>query len=106
MEYAHNHKALYRAMEKMMDVRCCCNPGKLIGTVPDFPELKSDYVQTRSYFIGTRVALPTKDGTKVEVEVACCFLRDGDGPAKPTIAIKSNDLPVEYYKKIEGFVEA
>jgi len=90
-----------------MDVRCCCDPGKLIGTVPDFPALKTPEVQVKSYFIPTKVNLPTKDGGTAEVEVACCMLRcSRAGELTSTLAIRSNDLPIEYYKNIKGFVEA
>jgi hypothetical protein len=85
-----------------MDVRCCCNPGKLIGTVPDYPVLTGVETHIMATARGVNVDLPGKDGGVVPVEVSFCRLIE-NGEKRGMVAIKSNDLPLEYYEKIQGF---
>lgn len=76
-----------------MDVRCCCNPGKLLGFIP----LTEDDV---GHQMGKR-KVPGVDGKPVEIEVAWL---GSVWSGKP--AVKSNDLPIEYYEKIAGWLPA
>jgi len=63
-----------------VEVRCCCNPGKLLGSIPTSPQFTE---------LG-KFRVPGIKGP-VEVELA---------------AIKSNDQPIEYFEQIRGWLPA
>lgn len=68
-----------------------------MGTIPDYK------LNNFTRLFGGVVQVPAKDGGHIPVEMAICTL-----PAlgKPTLCVKSNDLPLSYYEEIEGFVPA
>lgn len=81
--------------EGMTEVRCCCDPGKLLGflpyngPMPDWPKRS----QT--------VRFSNKDGSTTEEELHCLTLLFTYG-----YAFKSNDKGMDHFRNIEGFVEA
>jgi hypothetical protein len=80
-----------------MELRCCCNPNLLLGHLPDPP--KDDQL---SAIVGikTEVALPTTDGGTAKVEVGSIRRGWDYFPA-----YKSNEQPIDFFRKIVGFVE-
>lgn len=73
-----------------MEVRCCCNAGLLLGTIPDPPKKEE----------GTYM-VPGVNG-HVEVEVATLYRPFWEN----TLAVKSNDKPISYFEQIIGWVPA
>lgn len=75
-----------------MEVRCCCNPGKLLGYIPmEEPDT-----------LGVYEVDSVVPGKKVKIEVAWL----GGGWTADYLAVKSNDLPIEYYEQIKGWLPA
>lgn len=82
-----------------MELRCCCNPGLLLGHLPDPPPVLNNWLAA---VVGAPVVLKTKDGGEAQVELGCIHhVFGGD-----KLAYKSNDKPMEFFRNIEGFVEA
>lgn len=82
-----------------MELRCCCNPNRVIGELPDPSE--EDQIRA-THFRPVAVELRTKDGGTCEV--TCAALRKGFfGDVFP--AYKSDDKPIEFFRNIVGFVE-
>jgi hypothetical protein len=73
-----------------IEVRCCCDPGKLLGSIPASPQ----FTDLGKFMV---------PGIKGPVEVELAWL----GPWwSGRAAIKSNDLPIEYYEQIRGWLPA
>ena len=79
----------------MTDLRYCCNPGKLLGSLPF--DLKDWSNLGRSRMI----QFLTKDGGRAEVELHVLSIGFRTG-----YAFKSNDKPMEFFRNIQGFKEA
>lgn len=94
-----------------INIRCCCNAGKLIGSV----EI-GDVQQHQGYLI--TIPLEHCDGeyssdhypvvcTTLTLEMAYAFNKNpAKGPVFRELALKSNDLPIELFRRIPSFVEA
>lgn len=97
---------------KMLPVRCCCNPTKLLGWLPVPDKLPVGWGTTISYAVGPLFVFdgsqPARsDRTVVTLEVGKFhqnFDATGQGPITE-LAIKSMDHPIETFRKIRGFVE-
>lgn len=80
----------------MMEVRCCCDAGKLIGWLPD---LRRAYER----FVRFDIVTAERELKTIALEIA-----DIHTSADPEghLAYKSRDYPIEWLRTIEGFVEA
>lgn len=76
----------------MTEVRCCCNPGKLLGYLP--------YNGPNPVY-SAQIRFRTKDGKVCDEELHCLFY-----DRKYGYAFKSNDKSINHFRNIEGFVEA
>lgn len=76
----------------MTQVRCCCNPCKLLGYLPyDGP----------TPYISMKVEFKKNDGTTTQEELHVITLKWTSG-----YAFKSNDKGMDHFRGIKGFVEA
>lgn len=76
----------------MMEVRCCCDAGKLLGWLPD--PIRG---ATKMSFVAGETIL------EFEVSVVAEAIYSG---LYRTPAYKSRDYPMELLRKISAFVEA
>jgi hypothetical protein len=79
----------------MMEIRCCCDAGKLLGTVDCTYQLNGD----RSF---VRFALT--NGMELELPLGLYNPGEGGGYKRP--ALKSNHHPIETLRLIPSFKEA
>lgn len=91
---------------KRMEIRCCCTPSKLLGTVP---------VPDHS---GSLISLPLmgradagRPPARIEFEVATwardVFDRDLGGYVRvPETALKHEGVTIETLRRIPGFIES
>lgn len=100
------------------EIRCCCDPGKLLGTVP----VPADSVIPGAVFlfrlspVGEQSSLLDDVAIKISGETLELPLEEyrtvvdhPDGRHPDIVfglAIKSNDTPIETLRRISGFVEA
>lgn len=92
----------------MLEVRCCCNPNKLIGHLP-----VSDPEQpTVTFNVRPSAPLPvwSTGGPSPESDVETLTLQIANlathGWGDRWRAIKANEVPVEKLRLIPGFIEA
>lgn len=95
---------------KMMEVRCCCDPGKLLGYLP---------MEDGSQYFSRKIAIPTNilvgqlpmplstaklviNTITVHLPIATIVWRDGSERR----ALKSDDTPIETLRMLPEFVEA
>ena len=74
-----------------MNIRCCCNPGKLLGSV----EVPTGAERQRY------VAFPINDFGNVRLEVGLCH-----HAGRKEFALKSMDLGMDVLRSIPSFKEA
>ncbi len=79
------------------EVRCCCNPKKLLGTL-----MLSDNVRV-AHGLTHRLAVPGGN----EVTIRFQKYTDGRliGSARSRLAIPSDERPIEFWRNVPGFVE-
>lgn len=110
-------------MEYFLEVRCCCQPRKLLGWLPvprgarveDCPDVQ--FVIQRATIERARVprgrhGFPLEsvdrldDYTRVEArKIVLPIALWSDGPERVRYAFKSEDTPIATLRQIEGFVE-
>lgn len=78
---------------RRMEIRCCCNPAKLLGTV-DVPDT-----------MRRTVRWAIADGEILELPIAPITMPDGHGHFMSYAAIKSMDTPLWKLKCIPSFRE-
>lgn len=85
---------------RRLNVRCCCDPNIIFGTLP-WNENGSvvRFQELISYYSPTDYNMPTKIKT-IDLEVA---VYNFGGYRE--LAYKSNDLPIETFRKLPGFKE-
>ncbi len=86
----------------IVEVRCCCDPGKLLGWVAVDTDDVTVRVGASVNFLVTRPAqwLPTLDSMPSMIEyVTLTFARLTTGQ----LALKSNDIPIEKLKRITSW---
>lgn len=86
-----------------LDVHCCCNPALVLGSLP---------VPDHLVFDGAQVSWAEKDDARIhlkltvaEVSEALCL---GDPPSmwfNHRLAIKSDDVSLERFRRVAGFIE-
>lgn len=89
------------------EIRCCCNPGKLIGTVPIHEPLQLGRSVTfaliserrAGHLMLSTVHTPRLETLTLEVGKV---QRRADG-LDARLALKSNDIPEEQFRRIPGF---
>lgn len=86
-----------------LEVRCCCQPRKLFGTLPveagDWRAHRFEYMDPMAH-IGD---LPSEARVRsIELEPAMFKGKRG----APYLALKSGRYPIETFRKIPGFEEA
>jgi hypothetical protein len=101
-----------------VEIRCCCDPGRLLGTVEvDVPYLYEG--QAIRFYARRAISLKPwweqRDGDlfvehlpeRLELPVARVegYAR-GSGEYLNGLAVKSNDTPIETLRRIAGFQEA
>lgn len=100
---------------KTVNVRCCCQPQKILGTL----QLSESQVEARRFWVIERKTVEIKGaiGTSlvppdiVENTHNLCVIKDFTkygpeiGEVKTEIAVYSDDRPLEFWRKIQGFVE-
>lgn len=100
-----------------MDIRCCCTPGKLLGSVPVRDETtvgeKIKFLVTKPSVRFDPLAFQHTrfDPTHVTLEVAeFGEVIDGSignpGRLRKGLALKSGELPIEVLSRIPGFIPA
>ena len=82
-----------------MEVRCCCDAGKLLGTVPVSREYKPGDHVNFLYQV-------TPQPLMLTLPVGQCFVQESPNVSRQKAAIKSMDTPIETLRKIPGFEEA
>lgn len=92
-----------------MNVRCCCQPQKILGTM-DVPYEFSD----RFFVMEKLEPMPVRSARGIvmspisarhEIEIRD-FVDYSTGERAVERAVYSGDRPVEFWRKIPGFVEA
>ncbi len=78
-----------------MNIRCCCNPGKLLGSVAVPGDVKAR----------DRVTFFLNDYGKVHLDVGVVYHPAVSG-LRPEIALKSMDLGMDVLRAIPSFKEA
>jgi hypothetical protein len=91
------------------EVRCCCDPGQLLGTIDvDVPYLYEG--QVFRFFVGPSVSLrPYWEQRDDDLTLTVARVQGrvlGTGEVLDGLAIKSNDTPIEKLRRINGFQEA
>ena len=92
---------------RMLPLHCCCDPALRLGWVPrplgvEGP-CKAVYVAghpTRDLMTG-EVTYPERIYTEVEI----LAVEQVDGTSVERLAVKSNDVPIETWRKVPGFIE-
>lgn len=99
-------------MLRKYEVRCCCQPRKVFGTLSG-PVLDAPgrfKVRLKSYYekFLKSTHLPHQPSVKIfdyqEVEVKVMYLDPGFG-MKSILAIYSEDRPIEFWRDVVGFEE-
>ncbi len=90
----------------MYEVRCCCNPAVLIGTLTVDREYRSGEMMDVAV-LNPLSAFEWRDidspiyVERERLQFAQCNLHE-----RSFVAIKSDDRPLEFWHKLPGFVEA
>lgn len=94
---------------RRLDVRCCCDAGKLLGYLDVKDEDASPWRVLRfaryASPFSDSVAVSSPDAVDVQIvtlEVADCWLPGRDR----FLAVKSNDTPIEVLRELPNFTEA
>lgn len=88
---------------RRVEVRCCCVPSKLLGSLP---------VMDRDLVLGRRIEFVVLQRfgeprlPRVSLEIATWESGVGRVELAGGLAIKSNDVPIEVLRRIPGFIEA
>lgn len=92
-----------------MEVRCCCQPQKLLGWLP-VPDGTRRGSHVR-FAVRQDLELVTAPGhaapvnTSVELPVETFGTYDASGERVKHIALKSEETPIDVLRRIRGFVE-
>lgn len=95
-----------------LEVRCCCQPTKLLGWLPVRDEVhdgdRIDFAVSTSWSILSSQDIPRPCVDKITLQAATYWERfDIEGaPAEAHLALKSEETPVERLRLIRGFEEA
>ncbi len=90
-----------------MEVRCCCNPKKLLGSIEADPSvLVNRYKITRRCRVNAwKPEDPVMDmDFIVELPVGAYYEPESSG--HPYLVLKSNDVPIEVLRTLPSFEEA
>lgn len=80
-----------------VDVRCCCDPGALLGTITVSGIGKFEQGLLKVRLRMEEGSMPGYLGVEVAQYYSCGTYHT---------AVKSNDLPMEVWRRVEGFEEA
>lgn len=75
-----------------MEVRCCCVPGKLLGTIETSVQ-------------GDHIVFPLRGNNFRTVQLNVALFRPA-GNGEPYRVLKSDDYPIELLRQISTFKEA
>lgn len=92
-------------MNRRLEVRCCCIPGKLLGwyDVPQYVQLK-DGVSFQTFYLTPVISEPVRD-IDTPIEIATLTLCNFTNEAGRTyLAIKDNGIPWEKLKRLRDFI--
>jgi hypothetical protein len=81
-----------------LNVRCCCQPTKVFGTM-EVPE-GAQKGQPVNYFY-----IPTRDNPRELIEVRHIWINIGNGVSEQQKAVYSDDRPIEFWRRLKGFKE-
>lgn len=79
-----------------LNVRCCCQPQKILGTY-QVSEVMRRWIA---------VPLMTDDGVRIEKLEVRDFYDYSSGERKLERAIYSDDRPLEFWRQLPGFADA
>ena len=87
-----------------MNVRCCCQPHKILGTVDVPYEFSDRFVVWEDLEpINFSPNGPTMSPNVTRHEIKVRDFLAGNGKAER--AVYSDDRPIEFWRKIRGFIE-
>lgn len=84
-------------------VRCCCSPQKIFGFLKLPAPINEGPYQLRSLATFTMTA---QERELAKLEPIRIQIKRMTGPGQAELAIYSEDRPIEFWRGIEGFVEA
>lgn len=93
---------------RRVEVRCCCSPTKLLGTLP-FPECAIEFAyplvqpKTTDFLRAARRSVPFE---KVTLSLSTWRGFDADGKPIGGQALKADGIPIETLRRVPGFIEA
>lgn len=95
---------------KRLDIRCCCEPAKLLGSVP-VPDSASAGQAVK--FVVMRPRVRTADASSLRFTAAPreivlkveAFTAFGDAHPKFGVAVMADGVDVETLRRIPGFIE-
>ncbi len=97
-------------MSELMEVRCCCNPKKLMGWLPvDRIGARVDYHIIEQGFSWRDVSLEGALFSEPKITIVSLPVQtfiDPESGNPPKLALKSEETPIETLRKIRGFIEA
>lgn len=97
-----------RAVNGRLNVRCCCKPSKILGTLPDpGPDSPGIMIRLAPDLFETLVT-PENDPylsglVPLPIDTYCEYEKTGEIRER---SFKSNDYPIEVLRQIPGFEEA
>lgn len=99
---------------KRIPVHCCCDPRIVLGTL----DVPGEYCHPHARFrvvmqepvswVGAEYRPPSKpwkEGEQYIVIAVETLWLETNGRAQAILAVKSNDMPIETFRRIPGFVE-
>lgn len=95
---------------KRIDIRCCCAPGKLLGSLPVRDDTRAGEVvrfvvmKPRTYAAPDRNRVAAQSVPEVSLTVEAFTDLSGAHP-KFGIALKAEGVTVETLRRIPGFIE-
>lgn len=91
-----------------IEVRCCCNPVKLVGWIDIDAENKS-YISIAVYPETDTISILMDADLNIsmprQIDLRMEMYKPEDG-SEPYLALKAEDIPIETLRKIPGFIEA
>ena len=98
-----------------LNVRCCCQPQKILGTLDVASPIGGNLVQKVHVTLTHRVAESPKPAWPAiiitsnqyeTIELRLFFMFDEHGASTEEWAIYSDDRPLEFWRKLNGFQES
>lgn len=96
---------------RRVEVRCCCQPARLLGTLPipdnaqswSYPVCKASRVTSPQALLRAASAGAKPETLTLELQKFAVIV---DGRSVTGIALKADGVPLEKLRRIPGFIEA